>query len=249
MNNDLAVQIAELQQIHSGLVEVSADGNGTILKGTLRFEASTDRFDPITECFEIEIVIPETYPENLPRVCEVGGKMDVNYSHVYENGMLCLAVPIEERRVFLEQPSLLGFVNKLVIPYFYGYCYWKTHGVHPFDESEHGPQGIVRHYMDVLGLTDELSVLAVIAFLYEFGYRGHHPCPCRSSKKVRKCHGETLRQLHEQHTQYTLEIDFFSALHACSSTIKPNGTKVPMLLRRQVSRLVEGFHHRISISM
>ena len=238
MNNDLAVQIAELQQIHSGLAEVSADGNGTILKGTLRFEASTDRFDPITECFEIEIVIPETYPENPPRVCEVGGKMDVNYSHVNENGTLCLAVPIEERRVFLEQPSLLGFVNKLVIPYFYGYCHWKTHGAHPFDESEHGPQGIVHHYMDVLNLTDALSVLAVIAFLYEFGYRGHHLCPCGSSKKVRKCHGKALRQFHEQHTQYTLTIDFFSVLHACSTTTKSHSTKVPMLLQRQLSRLI-----------
>ena len=239
MCNDLAVQIAGLQQVHSGLAEVSAAGNETVLKGPLRFEASADGLDPITECFEIEIVIPETYPEDLPRVREIGGKMDANYDHVYESGTLCLAVPIEERRVFLEQPSLLGFVNKLVIPYFYGYCHWKTYDVHPFDESEHGPQGIVRHYMDVLGLSDGLSVLAVIAFLYEHGYRGHHPCPCGSGKKVRKCHGKALRYLHKQHTQDTLKTDFLSALYICMPAIKSNGTKVPMSLLRQLSRLID----------
>ncbi len=237
MSNDLAVQIAELQQVHSGLAEVSVDGSDTVLKGSLRFEASADGFDPITECFEIKIVISGLYPEELPRVTEIGGKMDVNYSHVYECGTLCLAVPIEERRVFLEQPSLLGFVDKLVIPYFFGYCHWKMHDVYPFGESEHGPQGIVRHYMDVLGLTDELSVLSIIAFLYEHGYQGHHPCPCRSGKRVRKCHGKVLRHLHKQHTQDTLKADYCAALAVCMPTIKSNGTKVPKSLRRQISRL------------
>lgn len=237
MSNDLAMQIAELQQAYSGLTEVSADGNGTVLKGPLRVEASADGFDSITECFEIEMVIPELYPEELPRVREIGGKMDANYSHVYESGKLCLAVPIEERRLFLEQPSLLGFVDKLVIPYFFGYCHWKMHGVHPFGESEHGSQGIVRHYMDVLGLTNEISVLAMIAFLYEYGYQGRHPCPCGSRKRVRKCHGEVLRRLYKLHTQDTLMTDYCAALAVCMPAIESNDTKVPMSLRRQISRL------------
>lgn len=239
MSKDLAVQITELQQVHTGLTQVSADGNKTILKGPLCFEASAKDLDPITECFEIEIVIPETYPEDLPRVRETGGKIGADYDHVYESGTLCLAVPIEERRVFLEQPSLLGYVNRLVVPYFYGFCHWKTHDVHPFDESEHGPEGIVHHYMDLLGLTDELTVLAVIAFLYEHGYRGHHSCPCGSEDKVRNCHGKALRELHEQHTDVTLKTDFLVALDVCMPAIKSNGTEVSMPLLRQVSRLID----------
>ena len=239
MSKDLAVQIAELQQVHSGLTEVSSDGNDTVLKGPLCFEASADGFNPITECFEIEIVIPETYPKDLPRVREIGDKMDADYDHVYESGTLCLAVPIEERRVFLEQPSLLGFVNRLVVPYFYGYCHWKTHNVHPFNESEHGPQGIVHHYMDLLRLTDELGVLACIAFLCEHGYRGHHPCPCGSGKKVRKCHGKALRELHELHTDVTLKTDFVATLDVCMPVIKSDDTKISVSLLRQVSRLID----------
>jgi len=232
-------QIAELQKIHSGLAEVSTNGDETVLKGPLCFAASTDGLDTITECFEIEIVIPEKYPEVLPYVREIGGKMDVNYAHIHKSGTLCLAVPIEERRVFLEQPSLLGFVNMLVIPYFYGYCHWKKHGVHPFGESEHGSQGIVRYYMDALGLTDKLEVLAFAAFLYEYGYRGHHPCPCGSGKKVRKCHGKVLRDLHDKHTQDTLKTDFLHVLNICSSAIESNSTDVPMSLRHQIVRLLD----------
>ena len=238
MSKNLAVQIAELQQFHTGLTQVLTDGNDTILKGTLCFEASANGHDSMTECFDVEILIPEKYPENLPRVREIGGKIDADYDHFDESRTLCLAVPIEERRVFLEEPSLLGFVNRLTVPYLYGYCHWKTYGVHPFGESEHGPEGIVRHYMDLLGLTDQLSVLAVIAFLYERGYRGHHPCPCGSKSKVRNCHGKALRELYEQHTVVTLKNEFLAILHACMPVIKSSNTEAFRPTLRQVNRLI-----------
>ena len=236
-------QITELQQVHPGLAEIEETENEILLSGPLPFEASADGYDPITDSFEIElIIIPNAYPETLPRVRETGGKIDSSYAHLYSDRSLCLAVPIEERRLFLEQPSLLGFVNKLVIPYLFGYCHWKQHGIHPFDEQEHGPEGIAQHYINMLELDSEIEVLAVICFLYEHGYRGHHPCPCGSGVKVRKCHGKALRTLHEEHTDHTLQHDFISLLDVCCKKIEAKELHISPSQRFQVRRILSSTH-------
>jgi len=212
---DIWDQLSELQEVHKELTNITEKENEFMVAGSLPFEASADGFESISECFEVELIIPANYPENLPSVRETGEKIDSKYEHLYKSGKLCLGVPIEERRIFLEQPSLLGFVNNLLVPYLFGYCYWKQHNTHPFDESEHGSKGIVQHYLEKLELNDEVSVLAVISYLHEHGYRGHHSCPCGSGKKVRNCHAEPLRALNSQHTKFTLNTDLNAALEIC----------------------------------
>jgi hypothetical protein len=243
VSDELADQISELQQVHKGLTEIAETENETVLSGSLPFEVSADGHSPITDSFDVELIIPDVYPRRLPRVRETAGKIDGNYEHVYDNGTLCLAVPIEERRIFWEQPSLLGFVNKLVIPYFFGYCYWKIYGKHPFDEQAHGAEGIVQHYVDTLRLDDEISALAVISYLLEYGYRGHHCCPCGSGIKVRKCHGQALCDLHKQHTELTLKNDFISVLDVCIGKVKSEELKIPEPLVKQIFRILDKTKH------
>jgi len=241
--HDLDAQIAELRQVHGGLTEASGGGHEVVLSGPLPFEASADGCSPITDSFEIELIIPDVYPQVLPRVRETGGKIESTYDHVYPDGTLCLAVPIEERRIFGEQPSLLGFVNRLVIPYFYGYCHWKKYGEHPFDEQDHGAEGIARHYLDLLYLPDEVSALAALSYLLEHGYRGHHPCPCGSGEKVRKCHAQALRSLYEQHTEQTLNHDFIAVLDVCLKKVKAEELQLPEMLRKQILRVLDKVKH------
>lgn len=239
MTEELAAQIAELQQVHRGLTEITEKEHEIVLSGPLPFEASADRHISIADSFDIELLIPDVYPRRLPQVREAGGKIDSSYEHVYSDGTLCLAVPIEERQIFYQQPSLLSFVDKLVIPYFYGYCYWKECGEHPFGEHKHGAEGIVRYYIDELKLVDEVAALAVVCFLYEHGYRGHHACPCGSGLNVRKCHGPKLRELHQHHTPETLRCDFVMAFELVFSKFKAGHLSLPPPLRQQILRLVD----------
>jgi hypothetical protein len=238
MRKEIAIQIAELQQIHTGLTAVKDSGSEIIVSGPLPFEASTDGFRAITECFEIDLIIAINYPECLPSVRETGGKIDADYHHLNSDRTLCLAIPIEARRVFLEQPTLLGFINKLVVPYFYGYCHWKINGNHPFDESEHGVEGIVYYYLERLDLHNEITVLAVISFLVEYGYRGHHACPCGSGLVVRKCHGTILRDLHRIHSKQSLMHEFLSIAALCLDKNKNGQVTFPTPLLDQVYRIL-----------
>lgn len=198
--------------------------------GGLALEASTDGGPTIADTFEVRIGIPNAYPEILPVVRETGGKVDRSWGHVNPDGTLCLGVPIEVRRIFSEQPSLLGFVNRLVIPYLYSYGHWRDHGRHPFGEAEHGDAGIVRYYVDALDLRNEVSVLAVLSYLLRYGYRGHLPCPCGSGVRTRRCHADALRQLSEHHTGRTLRIEFEAVLRFCSTS----KAEIPRSLKREL---------------
>ena len=243
MKDIIRKQIRELRETHKGLTNISYEKRRTIIRGSLSFEASPAGFPVITDCFDIKLVIPSTYPEVLPVVRETGGRIDQSYEHLNQDGTLCLATPIEKRLFFLEQQSLLGFVNHLIVPYLYGYCYWKKYGKHPFGERAHGVEGIIEYYRDDLGLGSHLNILAMLAFLFEYGYRGHLPCPCKSGLKVRECHNEILLQLHRHHSKYTLKNDFFWLLLSLGKE-----EEMPEELAKQIKRILKKKNSRKKVS-
>ena len=224
---------------YPSLRRVVDDDVHTLLSGALRFEASADGLETNSESFDIELSVPHAFPDRSPQAREYGGRIGADYDHLNPDGILCLAVPIEQRRLFLEQPTLLGFVNRLLVPYLYGYSFWRTHGYHPFGEAAHGPEGILRHYVDTLGLQDPVAALAVISFVFEHGYRGHHDCPCGSGRRVRVCHGPALRALHDQHTLETLRADFSAIFDICFALFKKGKLSFPRTLRNRLVRLLE----------
>ena len=239
MQEEISNQITELQNTHQGLSHVTEKDGEIIVSGSLPFEASADGFETITSAFDIELIIPFDYPKNLPRAYEASGEIACEYEHVFDDKKLCLAVPIEERLIFHQEPTLFGFVNRLLVPYLYGYCYWRKYKIHPFDESAHGTKGIVQYYCDKLKLDNEISVLAIISFLYEHGYRGHHLCPCGSGIKVRNCHGNTLREVINLHTEDTLRNDFVTVLSFYLGKLEQNEILLTDTLLRQARRIVK----------
>ena len=241
MTEDLRKQIAELSGVHKGLTDVVEHDAETLLSGTLDFEASADGLETITASFDVVLSIPHVFPDRLPQAKEVGGQIGTDYEHLNTDGTLCLAVPVEQRRVFFEQPTLLGFVDRLLVPYLYGYCFWRKHGYHPFDEAAHGYEGILRYYVDTLSLRDPLKVLAFICLLFEHGYRGHHDCPCGSGRKVRTCHGPVLRALHEHHTRETVRGDFLAIFGICFAEFEKGQLSFSGPLRNQLIRLLKRF--------
>ena len=204
----------------------------------LSFEAKPDVLVSITENFEIEIQVPDVYPDILPSVRETGARIDSNYEHVFEDGSLCLAVPVEACMVFRQEPSLLGFVNRLIVPYLYGYCYWKQFGAHPFGERQHGADGIVQYYIETFKVRDEFVVLSFMIYLYKYGYSARISCPCGSGLRVRKCHRDVLRSLHDSHTPNTLLHDLESVTSICRMRFPHVKSTIPRYILKQVSPLL-----------
>lgn len=235
----LSSEITELQAIHAGLAKCEVDNNGLVVSGLLDFTAEPEGFAPITECFAIAMSIPGTYPEELPKLKETGGRVEQGYSHVFLDGSLCLGVPVEIRRAFSLQPSLLGFVNRLVIPFFYGFCHWKQFGDHPFGEHAHNGKGILEYYKEALNLAKEESAIAFLLHLFQHGYRGHHECPCGSGKKLRKCHGPILLELKQHHTSHTLTYEMIHTLDYLLRAIHTQDTQFSTKFINQINRFIQ----------
>jgi len=235
----LESQIAELTAAYPGLAVTCRRDSETILAGVLAFEADPHELEPIAASFRVELAVPRAFPRQLPSAKETGGRIRADYEHLFTDGTMCLGVPIEQRRIVSEEPTLLGYVDRLLVPYLYGYCFWQRHGRHPFGEAAHGPEGILDHYLDVLGLDDPLAALAAVQLLYEHGYRVDHNCPCGSGRRIRACHhGSALRRLYEQHTRETLRYDMKAVFEACHARFERRQLSFPRQMRRQLRRLL-----------
>ena len=239
MIENVQKQIADLAAVHKGFINLTEQETETVLFGTLSFQASVDGLETITDSFDIELRIPNDFPNTLPRVGETSGRIDTDYDHRHPDGTLCLAVPAEQRRVFFGEPTLLGFVNRLVIPYLYGYRFFRKYGRHPFGEAAHGYEGILGYYVDRLDLDGDLAALKVICFLFEHGYRGNHDCPCGSGRKVRACHGPALLALYKAHDEQSLRADFIVIFKACFVKFQKGQLSFPKALRKQLLRLLK----------
>ena len=190
----LEQHVIELNQKFPGLVYKQKD-NRDMIVGVLPFcVIHEDR--TFKDEYEIEILIPDDYPNRPPTVKETKSKIPEKFHrNKGADSTLCLGAPIAVAKKFKENSCLLHFVEQQVVPYLFSYSYYKEHDEMPFGGLKHGGEGILSHYQEVFDISDDLSVLGLLRILADDDYRGHHSCPCGSGKGVRKCHGDILRDL------------------------------------------------------
>ncbi len=145
----------------------------------------------IEDTYTIKVTIPEDYPGTLPTVQETGGRIPKDFHH-YTNQSLCLGARFAVRKAFQIEPTLLGFVNRCVLPYLYSYSYKRKHGPLPFGELPHGAQGILEYYRDYFRVATPKATLGLLRILASGKFGGHAKCPCESRKRIRDCHGPQL---------------------------------------------------------
>lgn len=178
--------------------------NETILEGIISFDA-INCDTRIRDSYNIEIVISNVYPKQLPVVREIGGRIKETYKHMYSDRSLCLAT---EGNMHIElQPhyDLLLFIDKFIVPYFFTYSYYEKYRVFPYGERSHGAEGILEYYMDYFGLEDIVAAYKLLQYTCKNKYRGHDLCPCGSLSRIRNCHMESVRALKSMGVDTILE--------------------------------------------
>lgn len=218
------------------LVPPSDDSRIYVVRGMLRFTVAYEGEPEKIECgYQIDLVLSPEYPERHPVVIEVGGRVDKDF-HTNSNGSLCLGAPLAVRKTFANRPTLIGFVEDCVVPFFYSYEFKKKYGKLPFGELSHGDLGIVENYRDIFDVKDDFGVLGLVKILADNCYRGHLTCPCGSGHKLRHCHGSQLRNLIQYQSQNEFLMDYVIVL----TSILKSGRPIPkMLLSKIVAKNVE----------
>lgn len=131
-----------------------------------------------------------------PKVKEVGKKIRSSYPHRYATGELCLEVQTKIKLVCMDGDAFdfEMWFTRFLIPYFFSYEFYKRYGRYPFGERSHGEKGILEYYAELFKLSPEEKTRSFLQQVSKMdNYRGHHLCPCGSSKRIRDCHKEEVK--------------------------------------------------------
>jgi len=166
-----------------------------LVTGDIHFKASFKEESEIEDTYSVQLSLPSDYPQSPPKALEIGERIprDIDHHIFPATGELCLGAPLEVRRRFLNLPSLLHFVNDLLVPFLYAFSYQERFGERPWGELSHGGRGVLEYYQEAFHTDNLKVVLRLLKTLADDSYRGHHPCPCASGDILRRCHGKQLR--------------------------------------------------------
>jgi hypothetical protein len=178
---------------------------GWIVRGPLRASAVYDNKEFVIEDVVIELTLPSIYPDAFPVVKETTGL--TKDFHTNDDGTLCLGSPLAVKATFKKNATLVGFVENSVIPFFFSFFYWKECGELPYGELSHGAKGLLEYYQDIFDVSSGDKVVGLLRILADDDYRGHLPCPCGSNAIVRRCHGDTLREIAGLQTSQQFYLD------------------------------------------
>lgn len=168
---------------------------GYIFYGNLQLNHTYNNISLINNLY-ISMFVPYTFPNELPIVKDITKKIDNNF-HKNNDEILCLACNIE---IYYElkknsDTTICDFIEKFLIPYLYSYTYYKKYNKVPYGDRKHGSKGIIEFYIDYFNLNNDKEALNLLEYIALKKYRGHNLCPCGSKEKIRKCHGQKLREL------------------------------------------------------
>jgi hypothetical protein len=170
-------------------------------ENTVRVRGSFPVMDDgmVLDRFLIEIALPPDFPKSTPVLREVGGRIPWTADrHVNQrNGEACPIVP-EEWLIRPEHESILAFLEGPVRNFFLGQVLVEAGRPWPFGERTHGVPGLFEAYGEMVGASDRDTILRYLDCLSKETLKGHWDCPCGSAKRLRNCHWDDLKALHEK---------------------------------------------------
>lgn len=153
--------------------------------------------EALIDTFEIKIDIPDKYPEILPSVFELSGKIPKKPDrHIERQGNACLFVQDARWEIWPIGDSFLNFLRIPVHNFFLWQVYFDEYGTPPpWGERGHGEKGIVEYYLEKFQLSD---IRKVFKLLVAINQPHKKSCPCGSQKQSSQCHENILQTLKQQ---------------------------------------------------
>ena len=199
-------RLEQLLVKYSGLRLVPAADDSVKLAGVLAIDADSPGKGRIVDEYQIEISIPKCFPRQLPAVRETGGRIPRSF-HKLHDGTLCLGSPTQLLMVLEKSLSIVRFVERCVIPYFYGYSYFKNHGTLPFGELDHGAQGLRQDLMTLFRVDREDAVFQFVRLTsMKKRHANKNLCPCGSGRRLGRCHHRRVNLLRDRVGRYWFRV-------------------------------------------
>lgn len=161
-------------------------GGSAEVRGTFPVRASDGEE---LDSFRVRIELPAGYPEDLPVVREVGGRIPWKVErHVNPaDGVVCIMIPDDRWRCFPLGARFLDYLEGPLHNYFLGQIHAENGEPWPHGEWRHGNEGLLQYYEELLGTQDSLTVWRFLYVLSKLSLKRHWQCPCGSGRKIKKC--------------------------------------------------------------
>jgi len=191
------IRIADLRELfaerYPELIAISEDGN-VIIRGSFPIVHEGEVLDR----FSIELRIPRNFPDSIPILRETSGRIPrILDRHINANGESCPLVPEEWLLLLREERTIPSFLDGPVRNFFLFQALKERGESWPWGERPHGRRGLLQSYAEMLGIAEDL-VPAYLYCLSRNELKGHLDCPCGSSKRLRSCHIEQVRDLRDK---------------------------------------------------
>jgi hypothetical protein len=190
MNANLLNSLSQFLDDYPGMSTAPYTDAGLCLQGKFSFKADVLGDEEIEDSYQVEIIVAEKFPQAVPTVKEVGGKIPRTENfHVNSDGSLCLGSPLRLLKEIHSSPNLSGFASKCLVRYLYAVSYKLNNGGgFVLGELSHGDQGIVEDYSQMLGLTDYNQIVQATRLLsLKKRIANKRPCPCGCGKRLGAC--------------------------------------------------------------
>lgn len=137
---------------------------------------------------------------------------------------LCLGAPTAIRMKLSLSPSLLTFLEELVIPYLAGYSYFAKQGTPLFGELAHGSDGI-REYLAELFHSKSTKTPEEFLRLASLRKRcvNKEPCPCGSGRRLGRCHNRVVNALRTRLSRSWFRDEYLRVLKQLPMALSPSG--------------------------
>lgn len=164
--------------------------HGLRLKGIFRFSADHPSHGAVTDSFSLEIIVPESFPRDLPVVLETAGRIPrPGAFHVNGDGSLCLGSYLRLLVKVSREPTLCGFASRCLVPYLYAVSLkLRNGGALVFGELPHYGPGMLQDYAQLFSVTTpERAHQALILLTLKKRIANKRLCPCGCKLRLGRC--------------------------------------------------------------
>jgi len=160
-----------------------------IVEGRFYFKAKTKGHKEIDYSYRIRIIIPSSFPLDIPEVIELENEIPKTADfHVNTDDTLCLGSKLRLLRLLNKNPTLNGYIEYCLVPFLYSvYLKIKCNEEFVFGELAHEMQGIVDDYMKIFGVGKETIKKTLEMIALNKRVANKKSCPCECGKRLGKC--------------------------------------------------------------
>lgn len=183
IEKELSIAVPEFSSLKGPIIE----DNHPVIYG--RIDA-IDNAGNNWDTYEVKILFLENYPKVLPKLFEIGGKIEREPDwHINHDGSCCLGPDVKLIKALDGKVSLLNWLKILVVPFLANHHFKVKNGVYAGKEYSHGTRGIVEYYQESWNTDDIYDIRRKLEFIVGLRKWGKNKkCFCGSGQKYKLCH-------------------------------------------------------------